>query len=296
MEYLAAKRTVDDRALDRHVWDRFVSTLEADADGDPIRILEVGAGIATMVARLATWGRLDRPLSYRAVDLDATCIDAGRRLLPDWLERAGYDVERRGERLYAWDRTAGRHAHPQFEITLEVADATTITDAADAVVGAAVFDIVDLETMLVALRDCLRPGGLLYAPCTFAGTTTFVPRHPLDDRIERHYHRHMDDVREQPGGSRAGQQLIETAPELGYEHLAVGGADWVILPRDGEYRHNEGVVLEHLLETIDDALADVPESVLESSVRNRWLEHRRRQLERTEFGMIVHHLDVLARL
>ena len=50
--YLAAKTTVDDRALNRQVLAELRRLMPA---GRP-QVLEVGAGLGTMVARLTDWG------------------------------------------------------------------------------------------------------------------------------------------------------------------------------------------------------------------------------------------------
>ena len=50
--YLAAKTTVDDRALNRPVLAELRRLLPAGAP----RVLEIGAGLGTMVARLTDWG------------------------------------------------------------------------------------------------------------------------------------------------------------------------------------------------------------------------------------------------
>src|SRR5215472_9952143 len=50
--YLAAKTTVDDRALNRHVLAELCRLMPAGAP----RVLEVGAGLGTMVTRLMEWG------------------------------------------------------------------------------------------------------------------------------------------------------------------------------------------------------------------------------------------------
>ena len=66
--YLAAKRSVDDRALNRHVWQTLAEALGAAAPADrPLRVLEVGAGIGTMVERCIEWGLFTRA-EYTAVD------------------------------------------------------------------------------------------------------------------------------------------------------------------------------------------------------------------------------------
>ena len=50
--YLAAKTSVDDRALNRHVLAELRRLMPAGAP----QVLEVGAGLGTMVARLMDWG------------------------------------------------------------------------------------------------------------------------------------------------------------------------------------------------------------------------------------------------
>ena len=93
--YLRAKRTVDDRALDETLLERLRTELVArarDRDG-PIRILEVGAGIGTMIQRF-----VDRDLfpagdiEYVAVDVDDANVRTMRRRIPEWAETRGFDV------------------------------------------------------------------------------------------------------------------------------------------------------------------------------------------------------------
>ncbi|MES3161815.1 MAG: class I SAM-dependent methyltransferase [Halorubrum sp.] len=294
VEYLTAKRSVDDRALNRRVWDRFVSQLEARASETdrPLRVVEVGAGVGSMVARLADWEQLPGTVSYRAVDVEPACVAAARERVPEWLSAAGYTTAVRDDGTVIAD-------HPtrdtRFEIGFETADARGITDEADAVIAAAFFDIVDPDRLLTSVHDVLRRGGVLYAPCTFDGATHFSPAHPDDDRIETAYHRHMDEVREIPGSSRAARHLVERAPKHGYDVEAVGGGDWVVRPRAGTYPAEEAVFLEHLLATIDEALADYPPAELDPSIREEWGRTRRSQLADGEFGLVAHHLDVLAR-
>lgn len=294
-EFLTAKRTVEDRALNRRVWDRFVRELAAAAGDDPVRIVEVGTGTGSMIARLAAWDALPPTVSYRAVDLDAETIAVARDRLPDWLRAAGYAVDQQADRIVA-RRSRDELPDRTLEITLEIGDAFSITDEADAVIAAAVLDLVDCEQAVADLKQLLGDGGLVYAPITFNGSTSFTPADPLDDRIERLYHRHMDEIRDQPGGSRAGQQLLTVLPAAGYTILEAGGADWVIRPTEGSYPANESTALGHLLATIDGALADYPPDVIDPSTRTEWIERRTTQLQQGELTLVAHHLDVLARL
>ena len=305
VEYLTAKRTVDDRALNRRVWDRFAAELTATARATdrPLRIVEIGTGVGSMVARLAEWEALPGTVSYRAIDVDEACVTAASERVPDWLDAAGYEVEAAGRDGGPTDThrfTATRAAtDTRLEVSFERADARAITDEADAVIAAAFLDIVDVDRLLCALRDVLRDGGILYAPCTYDGATHFSPAHPSDDRIETLYHRHMDEIRELPGGSRAGRDVLERAPEHGYDVTAVGGGDWVVRPREdtlAAYPDAEGAFLDHLLETMDGALAEYPDETLDPAVRREWVDARREQRSRGALTLIAHHLDLLARV
>src|SRR5579864_7925246 len=77
--YLAAKTTVDDRALNRHVLDELRRLMPAGAP----RVLEVGAGLGTMLARLVDWGAI-RAGEYILLDADRQLLDYSRRWLRDW--------------------------------------------------------------------------------------------------------------------------------------------------------------------------------------------------------------------
>ena len=75
---MQSKQPVDDRALNRHVLDalqRFVNTSSATP-----RVLELGAGVGTMVSRLADWSVLRRA-QYTLIDRDADSLAAARRHL-----------------------------------------------------------------------------------------------------------------------------------------------------------------------------------------------------------------------
>lgn len=296
-DFLTAKRTVEDRALDRVVFDQFVDALAdraADAD-EPVRIVEIGVGTGSMIARLADWEVLPPSVSYRAVDVDPETLAVARRQLPERLQTAGYTVESTEDGMVA-RRETDDGADRRIDITLQVENGFEITDEADAVIAGAVLDLVELPDALEAIKRLLVDEGLLYAPMTFNGSTSFTPREPLDDRIERLYHHHMDEIREQPGSSRAGQQLFAELPAAGYTVVGAGGADWIVRPVDGAYPDDESTVLSHLLSTIDGALADYPAAEIEPETRTEWIETRRQQLDRGELTLVAHHVDVLARL
>lgn len=65
--YLAAKKTVDDRALHPRLWDGLTQALAARHGEAEVRILEAGAGVGTMLERMLERG-LARRARYRGLD------------------------------------------------------------------------------------------------------------------------------------------------------------------------------------------------------------------------------------
>jgi 2-polyprenyl-3-methyl-5-hydroxy-6-metoxy-1,4-benzoquinol methylase len=83
IRYLAAKKGLDDRSLNRHVWDTLAQTLRHRPESAPLRVLEVGCGIGTMVERLLDRGLLTRA-AYTGIDVDPGCIRAAEKRLQDY--------------------------------------------------------------------------------------------------------------------------------------------------------------------------------------------------------------------
>jgi len=203
--YLRAKRTVDDRALDRRLVDELRERLETRVatTESPLRVLEVGAGIGTMLTRWVEWDVLpDGPIQYTAVDVQSDTVAGLESYLREWAADRPVSVTR--DDSLALDGPGRRiEVDPVVE---EAVSYTAGTDAEwDVLVGAALLDILDLDG-LDTLLGALSRGGLYYFPITFDGATRFRPCHPADRTIEEQYHDHMDT---KPGGSsRAGGNLL----------------------------------------------------------------------------------------
>jgi hypothetical protein len=288
--YLRAKRTVDDRALDRRVVEQLreqVAARAADTDG-PLWILEVGAGIGTMVTRLVEWDLLPTgTIHYTAVDLDTENVDA----LPGYLREWAADTEVTVTADPLTVEAGGR----RIVVDPVEADAMAYagqTAGCDLLIGAALLDIVDRDG-LPTLLSALAPGGLYYFPITFDGATRFRPDHPADRAVESHYHAHMD---AKPGGdSRAGGDVFERLQRAnGVTLSAVAGSDWVVRPVDGAYPADEAYFLRHILDTIEGAVGAVAGG--DFDVLNSWLARRREQVATAELVYCTHQLDFLGRV
>jgi predicted O-methyltransferase YrrM len=267
--YLEAKRTVDDRALDRRVRDRLLAELP-----DAPRIVEAGAGTGATVARLVDWGITAG--TYRGIDRDPGVLEVAR-------ERRAADLD--GEPIPSGFRV------DDLSVTFAAGDALErLGDGrADLVVAQAFLDLVPIPDAMDAFRRALAPGGLVYAPITFDGGTVFQPDHPADEAITAAYHDHVDAA---PGrDARAGRHLLDRCRTRDGDLLAAGASDWIVHPRDGGgYPADERYFLATILSFVAEAVRGTVDGA------EAWLETRRRQLAEGTLTYVAHGYDVLYRV
>ncbi len=295
--YLAAKRPIDDRALNRPVWGAMVDSLRDRGAHEPVQIIELGAGIGTMVERAWEWGLAPRA-EYTAVDSNASYLRAARRRLSSWARRSGIDRP---------DGAAGRQqfhtSTADWSLDLRHADAFEFVRRVrrrwDLILGHAFVDLIDLHSGLPRLFSALRPGGLFYFSLAFDGATILEPLidRLLDPQIERMYHQTMDrrtaDGRPS-GDSQTGRHLPAAIEAAGGEVVQMGASDWVVGSHRRTYPGDEAYFLHFIIRTITKALRSAPE--IPPPQLSRWAQARHRQIERSELTYIAHQLDVLGRM
>lgn len=286
--YLAAKTTVDDRALNRHVLAELRRQMPAGAP----RILEVGAGLGTMVARLMDWGAVGAG-EYVLLDADRQLLDSSRRWLRDWAAARGLRCDPLPDGLLVGDLRV-RMVHAELGSYLEAADGAR----ADVLIANAVLDLVEVSALLPDLLRLLVPGGVYWFTINYDGESIFAPSHPHDDQVMRAYHRDMDErIRygRPAGESRTGRRLFHHLRDAGAPALAAGSSDWVVHPAaDGSYPADEAYFLHSILNTIRDALRTRQDQVEPAELAG-WLAERGRQLAAGELVYIAHQLDFAGR-
>jgi len=286
--YLAAKTTVDDRALNRHVLAELRRLMPAGAP----RVLEVGAGLGTMVARLMDWGAVVAG-EYILLDADRQLLDCSRRWLCDWAAARGLRSDLLPDGLRVGDLRV-RLVHAELGSYLEAAHEA----AADVLIANAVLDLVDVPAVLPGLLRLLVPGGIYWFTINYDGESIFAPGHPHDDQIMLAYHRDMDErVRygRPAGESRTGRGLFHHLRAAGAPALAAGASDWVVSAGpDGNYPGDEAYFLHSILNTIQNALRDRPDRVDPADLSG-WLTERGRQLAAGTLVYIAHQLDFVGR-
>jgi SAM-dependent methyltransferase len=286
--YLAAKTTVDDRALNRPVLAELRRLMPAGAP----RFLEVGAGLGTMVARLMDWGAVGAG-EYILLDADQRLLDDSRRWLCDWAAARGLRSDLLPDGLQLGDLRV-RLVHAELGSYLEAAH----EGRADVLIANAVLDLVDVPAILPGLLRLLAPGGAYWFTINYDGESIFAPGHPYDDQIMRAYHRDMDErIRygRPAGESQTGRHLFHNLRAAGAPALAAGSSDWVVSAGpDGSYPGEEAYFLRSILNTIHSALRNRPDRVEPAHLAD-WLQVRGRQLAAGELVYIAHQLDFAGR-
>jgi SAM-dependent methyltransferase len=307
--YLTSKRTVDDRALNRRVWQCLVSNLALVATSDKIRVLDIGAGTGEMIGRMTEWRLFDPLVTAQArsgapvqilvtaVDSDRTAILEGVRQLPLRLHELGFitAVNQDGEIIASSDRLSLKVHFVEEDVFRFAAREARADMKWDLISACAFLDLTDLSRSLPALSELLSTNGLAYFSINFDGETCLMPEvdGALDQLIIKRYHATMDArVREglPSGDSHAGRRLFHLLRALGLRVLDLGTSDWTVFPQaDGRYPNDEAYFLHCIIATIDEALR----SDMDDSFR-RWVGTRHRQIDEGELLYVTHQLDVLA--
>jgi SAM-dependent methyltransferase len=295
--YLAAKRPVDDRALNTAVLDSFQASLRNATTPTPtLRVLEVGAGIGAMAVRLIQRGAFTpfRNVEYTLVDIKPDLLATARALTllelapsspsakatttdpapvirsraisgAHAVHRAGLPAATANIPPLTFRTVAGSTVELRFLVADGLAHAQDSPGAYDAVVAAAFLDLVDLDAAASALLGCLDRGrggpAAFYFPVTFDGVTCFSPAVSGADAVLDSFHAAMG--RDGEGGwlrAQAGRRLLGVLRRRGADVRAAGGAAWVVVPTgESGYPGDEGYFLECIVEFIGEAVCGTGE-------------------------------------
>jgi SAM-dependent methyltransferase len=294
--YLTAKQTVDDRALNRFVVDRLRAEIAArGADG--LRVLEVGAGMGTMVARLIDWGLLTRA-EYILLDVDPQLNEDAKAWLLAWAGGRGLRASEGADGSLSISGDGGLALTVRF-VSAEIGafvSAPAQLPRADLLIANAVLDLVDVPVLLPQLFALLAPGGLYWFSINYDGETIFQPEHRDDEAFMALYHRSMDQrVRygRPAGESRTGRHLFGHLPAAGASILAAGPSDWIVHPGPDGYVGDEQHFMHLIVDFVEEALKQYPEADPQRVAG--WVALRRQQIEARQLVYLAHQLDFLGR-
>jgi hypothetical protein len=277
---------VDDRALNKDV----VNALRIQIPREPVAVIEVGAGIGTMLKRLIEWNILCAG-EYVLVDEQAENISYAREWIPQWTAERGMSVGRIGQdQLHVFDQTH------DLRIRFKCADVFDFIQQnqrpAELLIAHAFLDLLPMPGSLEKLFSLTN--GFAWLTINFDGLSSLEPAlEPLlDEKIERLYHASMD-TRSIGGDSRMGRKLFEYLRCINADILAAGASDWVVYANHGTYPADEKYFLRFILHFFESSLKDCEE--LDAAAFDRWLEKRHQQIEAGELVYIAHQMDFLVR-
>ncbi len=283
--YLLSKQTVDDRALNKDV----LNSLRTHLPSQPLRIIEVGAGIGTMLRRLIRWDVI-RQAEYVLVDEMVENVEYASAWIPQWAEKAGLTVERSDGNIKLFDLTH------DVQIRLERADVFDFIqknkEPADLLIAHAFLDLLPMPESLPKLLSLTN--SLAWLTINFDGVTSLEPKGDttLDEQIEQLYHETMD-TRPTGGDSQSGRHLFGHLQNVSADILAAGASDWVVYARDGKYPADEKYFLQFILHFFEESLTG--NTKLEAAAFADWLKKRHTQIERGELVYIAHQMDFLVK-
>jgi len=284
--YLLSKQSVDDRALNKDV----LSALKTDLPKEPLKIIEVGGGIGTMLARLLCWDVISQA-EYMLIDETKENIEFARDWLPEWAEKNKLKVESKKGTLRIFD--AKHDVHVKL-VQADVFDFINQNpDPADLLIAHAFLDLLPMPESLPKLLSLTK--NLAWLTINFDGVTTFEPviDPELDAQIERLYHETMD-TRPSGGDSQSGRHLFGYLKQVGAKIEAAGSSDWVVYPVDGQYPNDEEYFLHFILHFFENSLSGHPE--LNTVAFANWLSVRRKQIEQAMLVYIAHQIDFLLKV
>lgn len=290
--YLAAKKSVDDRSLNRFVWNQLKMALSTQIFEGPLKVLELGCGIGTMVERLIEW-ELAENVIYVGIDSRVENIQAAEERIGVWGSRNDYQLSFKTEHI------ALRKDNFFWKVSFREADVTTFhtnTGYYDLLIANAFMDLINIPGALNRFAHWLAPGGLFYLTINFDGVTIFEPISDLvrEAKLISLYHQSMDDRQvngQRSGDSQTGRHMFSHLRDAGAKILSAGASDWVVYPNIDGYPADEAFFLHCILDFFEHTLkshTDLNQGELEN-----WLKERRGQIERAELSYIAHQLDFL---
>jgi 2-polyprenyl-3-methyl-5-hydroxy-6-metoxy-1,4-benzoquinol methylase len=276
--YLTAKTTVDERALNQQVWQSLIQRLPTATPDKPLRIIEVGAGIGTMVERMLEHRLLTHAI-YTAIDIHPPNIQVAK----ERLQTVSSNVKIELEAIDIFEFVAREQGQKSWDL----------------LIAHAFLDLMHVPTTLPILFSLLRPNGLFYLTLNFDGATILQPTLDanFDAQVETLYHRTMDKrmINGQPSGdSQTGRHLFQHLPAFGAEILAAGSSDWLVFSGQNGYPADEAYFLHFIINTIHQALAE--QRKIDKIRLKDWIAQRHLQIKQGELVYIAHQIDFLGKI
>jgi hypothetical protein len=292
--YLEAKKSVDDRSLNRNVWEALASSRSANSAEQPIKVFEIGAGIGTMLARMIEWDLLQFG-EYTGIDYQAENIQHAQIYLQKWAEQRAFEVRKSQEGLLILGKGTEVHVKLVPADLFEYIESHQAADW-DLLVAHAFLDLVSLPDTIKQIFNWGQKNFLYYFTINYDGLTILEPviDSNFDQLVFSLYDRTMNERFKNGvrfGDHQTGRHLIDYIPQAGGSILSAGSSDWIVYPRSEGYPKDEAYFLHFIIHTMYEALRNHPH--LDSQQFAQWIDLRHAQIERAELVYIAHQIDFL---
>lgn len=288
VQYLAVKKNIDDRSLNKTVWLEFSTWLKTESEGkETLKVLEIGAGIGTMVERL-----LDAALllncHYIAIEPEAEFKNAALERLSAWASKNNCKFTFDSEGLWLISSNKLKLTIEWHMSSANEIDANFAKDEFDLLLSHAVIDLLPVPEIMPSILDKLKAKGAYYFSLNFSGETDFYPEHESDREISQNYHADMDsrfpDLDWQP--SLTGSALPNWLKKYGCQTVIKGESDWQLGEFEalGRLREEDSLFLRNILDTIKKALSGLP-------ILDDWLRVRYKQLDQGQLAIKISNSD-----
>lgn len=321
--YLQAKRSIDDRALNKDVFEEFCTALNDVQEKSRLRIVDIGAGTGAMLHRLLDRSDLFAGYSaveYTMVDVKADVLHLARKLLYD----TSTEILSSTTRSPTLNDSSSVHhlglvaqsqnpedviipGSPVVTVQFRQADALSFllkhSGSFDAVIAAAFLDLISLDITVPIIRKSMDSCSKLcafYFPITFDSTTILSPlthdEKPIHANIMQNFHESMGyGVVSGRKVSRAcsGRHLSEAVVNAGGIVRSEGKSVWNITPSSGAYPADERYFLECILSFIESTVSDsFQDKIIYKKLAGDFLKARRKQVENAHLCYEAHNFDV----
>jgi SAM-dependent methyltransferase len=294
VRFLNAKKSVDDRSLNQHVWQSLEKALSTTKNRNGnLRILEIGSGTGTMLERVLA-RNLIQDAEYTGLDISIEHLEEAKKRIKSFASNGGFEITDSGDCL-----SLGKETH-HLEITFTQADLFEFLREGqgrrsfDLLIAHAFLDLMDLPTTLPQLFTLLQVGGLFYFTGNYDGSIVFEPDlDPDTDRlVEACYRRSMDEritYGHIHGDRTAGRHLFPLLREVGGVLLDAGSSDWTVFANDKGYIEDEAYFLHFLVDTVEKTLQNEPG--IDALKFKNWVEERHSQIRCGDLALVAHQLD-----
>jgi len=283
---LLARKSVDDRALNRHVFGLLARALAKRPAGAPLRVLEAGAGAGIMLTRLMEW-RLFERARYTLLEPAPEKADYAPQWWRRWAKTWNGALKQKRPGVYllqhGQQRVRARLRLRSLEDHLERAR----TGRYDLLIAHDFLPAVEAGLLLPRMMPLLRPGGYAWFTANCDGALLCEPGLSQVDEpaLLARYARQAA-----PWPAR---RLLTLIRDCGARLLAAGSSDSVLFADErGAYPADERFYLARRLEAIRETLRADPG--VDAAALSDWYALRRSHLEAGSLVFVSHRLDILA--